>query len=175
MGIRGRKPNLEAQASGASHKAEIVTDFLPLPVESADPALLPEEYQPDTESMTPDGVAIWNMIVPDLVEAQVFREMDTILLEELCESLSMAREFRKQMIYYKDRLGSAMLEAEGTEDDPLMDSYSRGLKRARSGYREMMQTAMSIAGEFGISPVARMRLGLLKIQGNSLLGALKDL
>lgn len=110
------------------------------------------------EDLSPGAIEVWNMLVPDIAQTGVYRESDEILLSELCESLALARHFRRAL---------QPIIAGGELDSPEA-------KRLRSGYRESMQTAMSIAGEFGISPVARLRLGLMRVKGTSLLDALEN-
>lgn len=115
--------------------------------------------------LTPEGAMIWNVLLPDLIANKVFRFSDAILLSELCESLAMARGFRAEIVKTQARYDSLDEDAFDT-----LEAVSGMLKRSRTGYRQMMQTAMSIAGEFGISPVARLRLGLMAAQGAKLTG-----
>lgn len=116
------------------------------------------------------GADLWNVILPDLIAAKVFRLSDAVLLSELCESLAMAREFRAEI----NRLVPKAKDALEAEDFEVYETFSQMLKRARAGYRQTMQTALAIAGEFGISPVSRLRLGIMQAQGSTLLGILGD-
>lgn len=109
------------------------------------------------EDLSDEGAMIWRVLLPDLIASKVFRVSDAILLSELCESLGMAREFRGEIKLLQVEQTRAYTE----KDFEVAEKISANLKRARTGYRQMMQTAMSISGEFGISPVARLRLGLM--------------
>ncbi len=105
------------------------------------------------EIMSPSGAAVWDVLLPDLISTGVFRSSDRLLLLELCEALGEAQEFRRQL-----------------RTEP--DKGSPEAKRLRTGYLQQMKLVMQISAEFGISPVARLRLGLMRVQGATLLGAL---
>lgn len=114
------------------------------------------------EELSESGRAVWRTLMPDLIAAKTFRISDALLLVELCESMAMAREFRLEVVAWQSKmrqLGNPQSAGEIEE----ATAVSHAIRRARTGYREMMQTVMSIAGEFGISPVARIRLGLMKM------------
>lgn len=127
------------------------------------------------DDLSEDGALVWRVLLPDLIASRVFRLSDALLLSELCESLGMARAFRREIALLGPKMTAAYASIEGAEPGDefkaavdYAEFVSAALKRARTGYRAMMQTAMSIAGEFGISPVARLRLGLMKAQGAKL-------
>lgn len=149
---RGRKP-------------EVGSAVVPF-VETGDESAVVLYEPPD--DLTPEAARLWRVLIPDLVGQKVYRESDGVLLSELVSALSMAREFRGEI----DLLRPELTAAYERRDFETADVLSGTLKRARTGYREMMQTAMSIAGEFGISPVSRLRLGLTQLQGASLLASL---
>lgn len=159
MGIAGQKP----QAGGEVEKAAARVDTGDI-VAMAPP-----------DDLSEDGALVWNVLLPDLIASRVFRLSDALLLSELCESLGMARGFRRSIAELQTNEIEALRKLAGAEPgEPFReaaayaDFIAANLKRARTGYRQMMQTAMSIAGEFGISPVARLRLGLMKAQGAKL-------
>lgn len=156
MGVRGAKP-------------EITTKREPITPEMISGGEAVEEF-PAPADLTDDAAVLWNVLVEDLVSARVFRKGDEPLLSELVSSLAMAREFRFEV----DTLQARLRQAYEDDDLEVADALSANLKRARTGYRQMMQTVMSIAGEFGISPVSRLRLGLMKIEGENSLLALAD-
>lgn len=137
MGVAGRKPSIGKAATESKAIARTGE---------------PGAVQPP-EILTPEGQAVWDTLLPDLISMGAFRESDVLLLTELCETLAEAQAFRRQL-----------------RDEP--DKSSPEAKRLRAGYLQSMKLVMSIAGEFGISPVARLRLGLMRIQGSSLLEAL---
>jgi phage terminase small subunit len=167
VGVPGRKPNMGA----ASAEVEV---FVPTGQVDALPG--------PPEELTEGALSIWSVVLPDLISNGVYRPSDAIMLVELCESLATAQGFRRQANGLMQRLErqeercAELLEAGDLEtlQDAEKDAevLSGRLKRARSGYLQNMKLVMSIAGEFGISPVARLRLGLMRIQGGTLLAAL---
>ena len=155
MGVPGRKPNLDT--ASAEGKAVVRTGEVGVivgpPEEISDPAKV-----------------IWDTLVPDLVSMGVFTVSDTFLLFEMCEALASAQAFRREATSLQRQLENF----DQTGDFDNADRASSRLKRARAGYLQNMKLVMSIAGEFGISPVARLRLGLMKLQGGTLLSAMAE-
>lgn len=101
---------------------------------------------------------VWDVLVPDLAGTGVLRESDAVLLTELVEAIALSRWFRQE------------LQAEmrnGGADTPEA-------KRLRAGWAQAAKLAWSMAAEFGVSPVARVRLGLAKVQGASLLAVMEQ-
>lgn len=169
VGVAGRKPSFGAEsASPAPYVRTGEIDSLPV----APP-----------EELSEDAGKAWAVLLPDLISTGVFSTSDSFLLFELCETLASAQGFRREVKTLQARLEEsderyAKERDEGADGDRLdrlekeSEHLSGRLKRARAGYLQHMKLVMSIAGEFGISPVARLRLGLMKVQGASLLGAL---
>ena len=153
MGVAGKKPNLIAQRTGET----------PDPADAAGSV----SWMDAPPDLSERARLIWDLILADLIEAKVFRPADGLLLAELCEAFAMAQGFRSEVTSLQERLARA---TEAGAEKELSDR----IKKARTGYRQAMQTVMSIAGEYGITPVARMRLGLLQLQGNSFLDAWKN-
>lgn len=159
MGVAGQKP----QSGGEVERR----------AQSVDTGDIVAMEPPD--DLSEDGRLVWNVLLPDLIASKVFRLSDALLLSELCESLGMARAFRREIALLVPQMEEAYQKIADAEPGPEFaaacewgEFVSAALKRARTGYRQMMQTMMSIAGEFGISPVARLRLGLMKAQGAKL-------
>lgn len=93
----------------------------------------------------------WDIIMSDMASMRVYKASDVIMLTELCESLAMLERFRMRMVALPDsQLGSP--EA----------------KVLRTGYAEYFRIANTLADNYGLGPVPRMRLGLLKIHGTTL-------
>lgn len=122
------------------------------------------------DDLTDEAKMIWDTLLPDLIALRTFVESDALLLSELCAELATARAFRRQVETLEPDFDAALRE----KDFERADALSGMLKRARTGRRQAMQTVLAIAGEFGITPAARLRLGLMKAQGSSLLGLLRD-
>lgn len=160
---------------GAKPKAgNAVTVYTPPGVEGA-LAQMPSE-------LSREASEVWQILVPDLVEQQLFRPSDVLMVMELSELLAEARRFRRRLQQLQERIEKLELMdtaerlSEYGELSAAFDAEDKldgMLKRARTGWLQCLQRAQSLAGEFGISPVARIRLGLLRVQGASLLEALQ--
>lgn len=124
------------------------------------------------DDLSDDAKALWEAILPDLIKLKVFSLSDAPMLAELCASLAYARAFRAEMDALTVELGKLADDLSTTDRIELYDALSLTLKRARSGYTQMMRVAMNLASDFAISPVSRLRLGLMKAKGSSLLGIL---
>lgn len=125
------------------------------------------------DDLSDDAKALWEAILPDLIKLKVFSLSDAPMLTELCSSLAYARAFRAEMDALTLELGKLMEAGLGSSEEiERYDVLSLTLKRARSGYTQMMRVAMNLASDFAISPVSRLRLGLMKAKGSSLLGIL---
>lgn len=119
------------------------------------------------EDLSETAVEFWNLLLPDLIALKVFQASDAALLSELVEGLAMAKEFRGeiQTLQEVQRERGKPTSAWSAEEWEAYEIISASLKRARTSWRQTMQTVMSISGEFGISPVARLRLGLMAKDG----------
>ena len=138
--IRGRKPN-PSRARTESRPAR-----LPSPSRAGDPLAA---IQPDV-SLSNHARELWDEVVPSLQRNGILTEADVPLLVEFCEALASARQFRALLGRTHDKAGAEE-------------------KRLRSGYAEMMRIALSIGSEYGISAAARVRVGLMRVRGASLL------
>ena len=115
------------------------------------PAGTIEEPEPP-EWLDPLACAIWREYLHDLAPMKIFVESDRILLGHLCALLANAQRALTAL---------AGLEPGSPEE-----------KRVRVSYNDSLAHARQIAGDFGMTPVARLRLGLLQVKGASLLGLL---
>lgn len=112
----------------------------------------PEALIPPPAQLSLKARDKWNAIMSDMASMRVYKSSDIIMLTELCECLAMLERFRMRLVALPDSdLGSP----EG--------------KVLRTGYAEYFRIANSLADNYGLGPVARMRLGLLKIHGTTLL------
>ena len=148
MAIPGSKPDLVSQRTGASHVPA---------VDPGDAAGTIVDMPPPPE-LTDAAKQIWDITIPSLIQAKVLRPEDVPLLIEFAEAMASARAFRHELKVEEDTYGLGSIEA----------------KRLRTGYIQMLKVATSLASEFGISPVARVRLGLMRAGGASLLGIIGD-
>jgi P27 family predicted phage terminase small subunit len=167
MGIPGRRPDVTTSALQASHR------HLPDPA-SAQGNLARLDAPEDLSDTARD---VWETVVPDLVGMKVLRPQDVIILTEFCEQVALARSARSRMVVFQTELEKAMEEGPQPGEEPKdylarVDAYSQAVKRDRAGYVALMRLAYSAAGDLGIGPTARVRLGLGKLQGQSLLAAL---
>jgi P27 family predicted phage terminase small subunit len=167
VGIPGRKPDVTTSALQAGGRS------------APDPALaagnITELVAP--EDLTKEARDVWAVVIPDLIEHKIIRMSDVPLLIEFVEAIGHARKFRVQMDLWQDMLDKELEDGCPPNTEPKdyyerLSLISQSVKRERAGYIATLKAGMSLASEFGISPVARVRLGLGKLQGQSLLAAL---
>ena len=171
MGIRGAKPSIEKALSSRE-------TFVPTGI--ADGLSRPADLSPDAEG-------VWDVLLTDLVAMGVFREADSIILTELCEMIVEAKKLRFRMHnpperWYRLETGLSKDERDEFDlqyehiQDQLAEMWmlSNTYKRLRVAYLQTMRSLKSLVDEFGITPVARLRLGLLQLQGQSLADAFRD-
>lgn len=167
MGIAGRRPDLVTQRLDAGHR--------PVPDPQNAGGTLVALDPP--EDLTPAALQVWNVVIPSLLEARVLRPEDIILIVEFCEVIAMARKHRADMDTWIKHLEQAYEDGATDFEEPKnflarLEMMSQRVKKDRTGYHQAMRLGVSLASEFGISPVARVRLGLAKVQGASLLAVL---
>lgn len=123
-------------------------------------------------------------MITDLNATGVFRPADAPLLEELVCILAEAQDLRKRMAFPK---GTGWISAEPKlsseerrelryDEDLRRELWpaSAAIRRVRTAYKQHMDLVLRLASEFGLSPVARLRLGILQLQGASLSDLLGD-
>lgn len=120
--------------------------------------------------LTPDAAGLWEVAVTDLIALRMFRASDAPMLAEFCSSLAMARSFRRQI----QELEPAIEDALKRKDYDTAGALSEIVKRTRSGYVASLKLAQSIGGDFGMTPTARLRLGLMTLQGAKLTSFFED-
>lgn len=146
MSVPGRKPDLVADRLPSSHSPRPDATVLA-------PGAVVELNPP--EDMSDEAVEVWDIVVPALIRNQVLREEHVVMLIEACEAWALARRFRADL----------WQELHGLNDPDTV-------KKIRASWRAALDAAKSLSSELGISPVAQVRLGLLKAQGATLLDAL---
>jgi P27 family predicted phage terminase small subunit len=117
-----------------------------------------DEFQPP-ERLGDAAAAVWREIVPELVEIGLVRSIDATALEALCDAVAMARTAR------------AMIDAEG-----FVARGDRGsvVHPAYRVWRDSWTLALKIAGEYGLTAVARIRVGAAVLHQRSLAEELLD-
>lgn len=164
MSIRGAKPSFES----ALDKRE---QFVPTGM--VDAIARPAD-------LTPQAAYIWDVLLEDLTSMGVFRPADALILVEVCEMLQEAKRLRKALdkppsnwIYMEKDLHKDEREELSLDPDALDDLWpmSGSYKRLRASYIQTMRLLKGYIDEFGITPVARLRLGLLQLQGAGLMDA----
>lgn len=154
MGVSGKKPVPGGKVERAAVRAGPTGDVVAMDA-------------PD--DLSEEARGLWEIAIADLIGLKMFRLSDAPMLAEFCAALAMARQFRREI----DALAPSMTQALANKDFETVEMISGSIKRARSGYVSMFKLAQSVGADFGMSPVARLRLGLMAAQGNSLL-AMKD-
>ncbi len=136
-------------------------------------------YVEPPADLTDRAREVWDVVVAPLCETKTIKAEDVVLLIEFCESLGMARHFRKtadaMAIEYDKAYDAGPEVGEETKDwIARLELMSGQVKRARAGYVQTVKVAQSLAGDLGMGPVTRVRLGLAKVQGMSLLDVLQQ-
>lgn len=133
--------------------------------------------------LTPAAAHIWDVLLADLTEMGVFRPADELILVEVCEMLQEAKRLRKAIdqpgdrwIYLEKDISPDERQELLAQPELLAELWpaSGAYKRLRTAYLQTMRTLKSYIDEFGVTPVARLRLGLLQLQGASLMDAFGD-
>lgn len=173
MSIGGAKPDVVSDKLSASHYLQ--------PDPSMAGGTLSEIPTPAT--LSPGGSEVWDLIVPPLLGAGILREDDLVLLVECAETWAASEHFRKRMWDLLDEqkeIDRQLADTSALSSDDLRillarDEAQEGrVKRARVGWMQSLQRAQSLSADLGLGPVARVRLGLAKVQGLSLLEMLKQ-
>jgi phage terminase small subunit len=129
-------------------------------------------------SLSPAAQEVFEVITPVLLDSKVLREDDIPMLEQCCEAWAMARYYRTRTWALIDQLDRASAQLDMLSGDELRDQlaevemFDGSLKRARAGWNQATILAARLSAELGLGPVARVRLGLARVQGQSLLEAL---
>lgn len=170
MGVGGRRPNTIEPTLKGHH---------PQPDPSAAGGTIVELPEP-VDELSEEGLRIWRLITPELVKGRVLRMDDIPLLVEACEAWALTRKFRQQLWEAVNGL-DRLMEMEAPHDPDqreehyaLVELASGQVKRARSAWTSAYKAAMSAAGDLGLGPTARVRLGLAQVQGQSLLESLQS-
>lgn len=148
MAARGRKPDLTSRALDSSHSP--TQDVSVLSFGALDHVDYPEEISEPAKGF-------WDIIAGAMLDAKILRAEHLPLVLETAEAFALASAFRKQL-----------WESMNNREDPHV------MGKHRTNWVSATTLAKSYAGELGISPVAQVRLGLLKAKGASLLEALDE-
>lgn len=164
MGIRGAKPSIE------KFSVENPT-FTPTGVANS--------ISPPND-LTDLGKEKWKLLLEDLTSNGVYRPVDALLLTEICDLFARLEILRRQMKNPVDGWWKYERDLSREEREDFLLNYtteaereemwliSTTYKRLRTDYTQSVKLLLSMTAEFGITPVARLRLGLLQLQGSSL-------
>lgn len=164
MGVGGRRPNTMTPVLKGHHPPRDA---------SAAGGYIVQMDPP--EELSAEGLAVWETITPELVKGKVLRMDDLPLLVEACEAWALVRKFRQQLWSAVEEMDRAMAAETPADPDEAKKHIARieilsgQVKRARSAWTAAYRVAMSAAGDLGLGPTARVRLGLAQVQGMSLL------
>jgi P27 family predicted phage terminase small subunit len=115
-----------------------------------DPLHLPEP----PEDMPEEGVTLWKRAIPWLVQVNVIQEIDLTAFEQMCRIYATAESARKVL----DEQGYFALGSGGQiTEHPAVKVWQTS---------QMM--FLRHAGEFGMTTMARTRLGLMDVQRKSI-------
>lgn len=167
MGIPGARPKVDTPALPGHH-----------PVRDASEAGGYIEAMEMPAGLSDGAQVVWQMITPELIRGKVLREDDVIPLIEACEAWAQAIWFRKHLQRQQAVYDEMADQTPPVDEDELklwmarFERTSAEIKRLRSGWNAAYKMALSASGDMGLGPVARVRMGLAKVQGASLLEAL---
>lgn len=111
------------------------------------------EALPPPEWLADDARAEWVRVMPDLARRRILTRADLGSLENYCAAIGQVRECQRA------------IEADG----PFVQS-DRSAPRPHPAYRVMhsaMTIARQLAGELGLTPVARQRAGVKEDDGGA--------
>jgi P27 family predicted phage terminase small subunit len=151
--MRGRKPvplELQRARGNPGHRE------LPQGVQIAGKSPL------DIPALTPEAEDVWNELVPQLEAANLLDRADSLTLEALCILVATAR-------YARNQIESTGYTTKHRKTG--VDVVSPWVRIERDSWKQ----AIAIGEQFGLSPMARTRLGLAVLKGRSLLNELKGL
>lgn len=168
MGVGGRRPNT---ISPAVKDRDRIVD----PSQAGGYIVA---FEPPDE-LSKGGRDIWETITPELVKGRVLRMDDIPILIEACEAWALTRTFRRQLwkavqMYEEVAENEPKDPAEFEAWSAKLDAASAVVKRTRSAWVAAYRVASSAAGDLGLGPTARVRLGLAQVQGQSLLESLTE-
>lgn len=158
--MRGRKPKPAALreregGSEVSHRPEAPEAAVGVALDVANGDTLPApDYLPA------EAVAVWDEIVPALVEVGLARSVDVPALEALTTHVAIARAALAKLT----SSGTLSIEAFVDYTDkgvPVVSPYHRI-------YRDSWREALKLAEHYGLTPISRTRLGIAALQQKSL-------
>jgi P27 family predicted phage terminase small subunit len=121
------------------------------------------------EHLPLEAVDVWNEVVPTLAEVGLARSVDALALEALCTHLAIARAVMAKLV--ADGGGALDVDAfisRTAKGVPVVSPWHRIL---RDSWRE----AMRVGEHYGLTPVARARLGIALLQRTTLAEQLREI
>lgn len=142
-----------------------------LPVEASvgspiDPVLGDALAAPD--HLPVEVVDVWNEIVPPLVEVGLARTVDVFMLEALCTHVAIARAVMAKMVG----------DGAGLDIHAFVDRTAKGVPVVSPWhriFRDSWRESLKIGQHYGLSPIARTRLGIALLQRTSLAEQLRSI
>jgi P27 family predicted phage terminase small subunit len=150
---KGRPKDATAAKRGTSHRSEAVKppEGLVVAVTPEQQALLPPAGLPEAAHI------LWRIAVEELCALRTLHESDLPLLEMMVTAAYRHRQAQAHI----ERLGLMVAGLRG----PMLNPMLRLEKDEAASYLRLAET-------LGLTPVARLRLGLIKLAGASLLAGI---
>lgn len=114
--------------------------------------------------LTDEAQIYWDAAVPELVRAGMFQDSDRYALAAMCE-------YHSQELAYTQAWHDACT-ADPDDGGGILGARAR---EARLGQKQARELLIRMGQEFGLTPVARLRLGLGQIKAATLMDALNQL
>ena len=147
----GRKPSIAAARTNASKKVQ------PADIPAAGAFMVTELHPPSW--MDEEAIEIWNAFIPQLVSEQKVEPRDVPLLIQLVTALQLTERYRVALYELHTHATVDSRDTRGNVHE-LSTLGSPEDKRLRVAWQQSSATAQKLAGDFGMNPVSRIRLGL---------------
>lgn len=145
---------------GAIRRLEGNPGKRPIPEEPRIGSMVVEVHEFPAPATLPDKVAdVWDEVVPDLVAIGLVRSIDATMLEAMCRAIARARECE------------AIIDDEGVMIDGHRGSVIHPAFRVAE---RSWKTALTIARDYGMTAVGRLKVGAAVLQQKSLADELRD-
>lgn len=151
--MKGRKPDPSARERGTGRRPPALAELPPI-----DGALSAESVEPP-ESLPPEAHDHWRLMVAELTAMRLLHESDLPMLEMLVIAALRHRQASEVI----ERAGVLVKGQRG----PLVNPALKAERDAAPQYQRLSEA-------LGLSPAARLRFGLARLSGESLVFSLRD-
>lgn len=109
------------------------------------------EYPPAPGGLSEDGERLWNAVVRELMDLEVLSSLDLFLLQALCIEWEAYLQHRREQLEIKSWYWQAGADGKSRTALPHPVHYNG---------TNHLKLVLKICNEFGLSPAARVRIGI---------------